>query len=68
VKKYAVKKITADHYEVRLIGTPEYLGTAVTIQQGRAYCCKCSGPLAAQLTTCRHANAVRRHIAKEIAQ
>ncbi len=56
------------NYLVRKTTDPEYANVHVWVYKGSpvtARCCHCSGPLSAMLTTCRHASAVKRFLARQ---
>jgi hypothetical protein len=58
----------ADNNSARVFSVTGSGGRPVSVwcyPHGKCYCQKCSGPLAAMLTSCRHAQAVKRHIARK---
>jgi len=53
----------AQIYKVQSAGAQPWQFTHVWhSEDDRLNCCKCSGPLQAMLSSCKHCNAVRRHL------
>lgn len=73
--KYTVTEIDAmegsndRRFRVHKKGLPDYKRVEVWYSElfgrKRAWCCSCSGISAAMLGSCPHANAVKRHVAKQ---
>lgn len=65
-KRYEATKTTeaigsdTEVWSVRMVGRSEPVGVWRDAESGKCYCTRCSGPLAAMLTSCEHARAVKR--------